>query len=408
MTILGRRLAALDRAKVSLVASLFAMMFFLGVVNGVRGVCLPLMKEQFGAGYDAQGFMIFLSSLAGMGSSFVAAWLLRRFGVKLHLACCMMLVAGSMLALSFSPVYGVMVVLYTLLTASSSLYETGKNAMAAIVFTAKIAAKMILLHLFYGLGNILGPMLTELCFTQLGFTWRGMFQLLTPVAVALGLWVALSRYQLVGGGGRKDAQGSQLTLAACFKQPVVWLCAVTTCLGSVVEGGFGNWSLLHLQDVYGLDPVTAGASFMALFYTAFSLSRLLSGVLLEKVGYMRSLIIAAAVAVALFAAGFALGERGVWLLPLTGVCIALFWPTMLSVMIQAFGKDSALMSNAGMLVSAPLGALVQWGIGLINQYVGVAWGFRSLTVFAALYLVMLLVTRCALPQAGEIATEAET
>ena len=74
-------------------------------------------------------------------------------------------------------------------------------------------------------------------------------------------------------------------------------------------------------------------SLIHIFYTAFSLSRLLSGVLLEKVGYMRSLIIAAAVAVALFAAGFALGERGVWLLPLTGVCIALFWPTMLSVMI---------------------------------------------------------------------------
>ena len=60
------------------------------------------------------------------------------------------------------------------------------------------------------------------------------------------------------------------------------------------------------------------------------------------------------------------------------------------------------------LISAPLGALVQWGIGLINQYVGVAWGFRSLTVFAALYLVMLLVTRRALPRAGEIATETET
>jgi fucose permease len=158
-----------------------------------------------------------------------------------------------------------------------------------------------------------------------------------------------------------------------------------------VEMASSNWGGLYFQDVYGMDPAKAGADFVAAFFAAFTLSRLVSGFFIEKIGYMRSLIGAAAAIGAVFALGFVLGAKGIYVLPAAGFFIAILWPTLMAAAIRFFGSAAAPVMTAGVIAIAGIvNAGMQLFMGSLNKYAGAAWGYRSCFVFTAVLLVILM------------------
>ena len=161
----------------------------------------------------------------------------------------------------------------------------------------------------------------------------------------------------------------------------------------VVEFGAANWGGLHLQDVYGLNPETTGATFVSVFYVLFTLSRLVGGLAVEKIGYLRSLCVTIGGTIAVYAIGFALGIRGVWVLPVSGLFIAVMWPTMLAVAMKAFGADAPNATSAVITISGAINGIMQMVIGLINQGLGAAWGYRSCLLWSLLLVGAMALLR---------------
>ena len=52
-----------------------------------------------------------------------------------------------------------------------------------------------------------------------------------------------------------------------------------------------NWAPIYLRDLYGWDPETKGAYFVTIFFTGYTISRLLSGFLIDAVGDHPGLIL---------------------------------------------------------------------------------------------------------------------
>jgi fucose permease len=125
----------------------------------------------------------------------------------------------------------------------------------------------------------------------------------------------------------------------------------------------------------------------------FTISRLVSGFLIEKIGYMLSLIGAVLIILAIFAVGFSLGAAGIYVLPALGFFIAILWPTFMAVGIGRFGKDAAIKTGAMIAIGGLSNALIQLAIGFINRYMGAAWGYRSALVFSLLLLIVLFLIR---------------
>ena len=203
-------------------------------------------------------------------------------------------------------------------------------------------------------------------------------------AEAQGLRQASAEGHLQAGAG-----GMGLTFFDALRSPLVWVFAVTLGFMEVVEFGAANWGALHLQDVYQLDPRTAGASLVSAFYILFTLSRLLSGLAIEKIGYIRSLCLAAICTIAVFLAGFGLARSGIWILPLTGLFIGIMWPTMMAVAMGAFGADAPIVTSAIIVVSGAINGVMQLVIGFTNEIVGEAWGYRSCLLYAVVVLLCL-------------------
>jgi fucose permease len=389
-----------------LVFIIYGTMLVFGLLENIKGVSYPLIKTEFNASYEQQGLMVSISSYGYVFFCLVAGFFLARFGVKRAFLSGFICSLMGLIAVFFMPGYWTVTAALCLLYAAFGFFEVGVNALATQVFTTKTALLMSLLHFFYGAGAIIGPKAAGILMGSAGFTWKETY--LVSIPLVLLFFIPSLSIQFPGAGGGKtggtgearspsvegpDAKKEHIPFTKALRNPMVWAFAVSLGFMEVVEFSSANWGGLYFQDVYGLDPRIEGASFVSNFYILFTLSRLLSGFVIEKIGYIRSLFIASFATVIIYTLGFAAGPRGIYILPALGFFIAIMWPTIMAAAMVYFGSQSAVLTSAIIVISGALNAAVQLFIGLTNRIVGAAWGYRSCLVYALVIIVTLVLLR---------------
>lgn len=394
---------------IALFVILYSTMFLFGLVENIKGVSLPLIKNEFGVLYDSQGGLVSLAWFGYVAFCLIASLFLQKFGLKRSVLAGYFLVCAGAVATSVAPTFWAASLALAMVNAGFGFFEVGTNALGTVAFTRRAALMMGLLHFFYGFGAIVGPKAAGLLTATLDFSWRQVYLAAIVPTAMLSLFVLSVRFDHVEGAGQTgspdsgdrqeqcrdhgsrvaDTRRPRVTFFGALRSPVVWMFALTLGFMEVVEFGAANWGALHLQDVYQLDPRTAGASLVSAFYILFTLSRLFSGLAIERVGYVRSLYISVACTIAVFFAGFALGRSGIWILPLTGLFIGIMWPTMMAVAMGVFGVDAPIVTSAIIMVSGAINGVIQLVIGFTNEIVGEAWGYRSCLLYAGVVMLFL-------------------
>ena len=373
---------------------IYATMFLFGLVENIKGVSFPLVKSEFGVNYESQGGLVSITWFGYVIFCLAASLFLQRFGIKKSILAGYVLVGLGAIATLAAPSFWLVTLTLLIVNAGFGFYEVGSNALASVVFTTRAALMMNLMHFFYGFGAIAGPKVAGLMTNDLAFNWRQVYiAMLVPIA-AVFLFILLTRFGK-GENGQQSETGegasTGITFFGALRMPLVWLFCITLGLMEVIEFGAANWGGLYLRDVYGLDPRVVGASFVSMFYILFTLARLFGGLVIERVGYARSLMLALGLAVILFAVGFGLGRQGIWVLPFTGLVIGIMWPTMMALAMRHFTTDAPVITSAIITVSGAINGILQFVVGLTNQYAGEAWGYRSSLLYAVLGIVMLSV-----------------
>jgi fucose permease len=374
----------------------YGTMVIFGLVENIKGVSYPLIKTEFGASYEQQGGFVALLSYSYVFFCFIAGIFLSRFGVKRSLLSGLLCSMFGVVLVFFMPGYLTVGASLFLVYASFGFFEVGVNALATQVFTSKAALLMNLLHFFYGAGAILGPKAAGFLINSAGMGWRHIYLLTFPLVLALFIPALFTRFPENAGDENSEARSGgdpaaekPLSFLGALKMPIVWAFSVMLGLMEVIEFSSANWGGLYFQDVYGLDPRIEGAAFVSNFYILFTVSRLVSGFVIEKIGYVRSLFIACFAAIAVYALGFSLGIRGIWVLPLLGFFIAIMWPTVMAVAMGFFGKRAPVITSAIIVLSGAVNSALQFVIGLTNRFAGAAWGFRSCLGYAVILAVVL-------------------
>jgi fucose permease len=380
-----------------LIVITYGTMLIFGLVENIKGVAYPLIKTEFGASYGQQGGFVALLSSSYVFFCLIAGIFLGHFGVKRSLLsgflCCMF---GALL-ISVMPGFVTIGAALFLVYAAFGFFEVGVNALATQVFTSRAALLMSLLHFFYGAGAVIGPKAAGFLINAAGFSWRHIYLFTLPLVLALFIPALLTRFPSCAGESapavreavREAGTVKPLSFLGALKLPLVWVFSVMMGLMEVVEFSSANWGGLYFQDVYGLDPRTDGAAFISNFYILFTISRLVSGFAIEKIGYMRSLFIAGFATVFIYALGFGLGDRGIWALPALGFFIAVMWPTVMALAMNFFGKQAPVITSAIIVLSGAINSAIQFVIGMTNRFAGAAWGFRSCLGYAVVLVAVL-------------------
>jgi fucose permease len=368
---------------------LFTTMFLLGFIENLKGVTYPLIKLSFDVSYERQGMMVSVLSLSYVLFSIVGGILIGSKGVKKTFALGSVFMFLGLGGAFFLPDFLSVAAALFAVSAAFGLFEVSANALATRIFTTRAALFFNLMHFFYGAGSSLSPLAAGYVASTLG--WRKIYLFSMPLAFFFFIPTIFARFPKTEGAEKAGTE--KASFFAALKTPMVWVFAAVLGLMLGVEMCSPNWAGLYFQDVYNLSAETKGAVFVSNFYIFFTLSRLLSGFIIEKIGYTRCLFIAASASVFVFIVGFILGGKGIYVLPALGFFVAIFWPTLLASAMLYFRQDSAVMSSAIIVIAGLINGCIQFATGLINRLIGPAWGYRSGVVYAALIIVALLFLR---------------
>jgi fucose permease len=392
-------------------------MFLFGFLENIKGVSYPLIKTEFGVSYDEQGRMVSLLSFSYTFFCVAAGFILSRFGLKKVYLLGFVFALLGLSSIFFAPGFWISAVCLFFVFSCFGLFEIGINGLASILFTKKAALFLNLLHFMYGVGAVFGPKAAGMLCNMEGISWRHVYLFSIPLVLIFFIPAAAAKYPKPEDGRSGDspaeraesspperaesspperAAGSPAgnarpgTFTGALRTPMVWFFGLILGLMMSVEMATSNWGSLYFQDVYGMDPTTTGAGFVSSFFVLFTLSRLVSGFMIEKIGYIKSLLGAVLIIAVIFVAGFTLGRMGIYVLPVLGFFIAILWPTIMAVAIGFFGVNAPVMTSAVIAIGGLFNALMQLSTGYINRYAGAAWGYRSCLVFTAALIALLL------------------
>ena len=370
-----------------LVVIIYATMFLFGYAENLKAVSFPLIKAEFGISYDEQGGLVSVISFGYVLFCAFAGLFLSRFGIKKSILAGYLLICLGAGAVLFAPTVIFVSASLFVVYAGFGFFEVGSNALATVTFTKKAALMLNFMHFFYGLGAVAAPRAAGFL-GESGFSWQQVYLSAAIPSAVFFIFVLLFRFN--GAKTADQPKQARYTYISALRDGDVWHFAVMLGFMVLVELAAANWGALYLNDVYSLDPLREGATFVSVFYVLFTLSRLFSGFGIEKIGYKKSLLISAIAVTAIFAAGFGMGRAGIWLLTLTGFCVGMMWPTVIAAAMEHFGDRAPIATGAIIAIAGATNAVFQLVIGFTNQYIGEAWGYRSCTVYAVAVILLVL------------------
>ncbi|MCL2128813.1 MAG: MFS transporter [Treponema sp.] len=365
---------------------LFGSMFLFGFIENIKGVSYPLIKTEFGISYEQQGVMVSLLAISYVAFCFIGGIIIGSLGVKKAFISGFVLMITGLISVFFMPGFWPVAVFLLVVFAGFGLFEVSSNALATQVFTKKAALLMSLLHFFYGVGASLSPRVSGAI--TLNISWRYLYLFSVPLVLLIFIPSLIARFP------RSDEEQYGVKKAGFFtalKTPMVWVFSLGLGFMVAVELSSSNWGSLYFFDVYNLDPKTKGAAFISNFYILFTVSRLLSGFAIEKIGYLRSLFIGVIASIIILAIGFFLGANGIYVLPVLGFFTAILWPTIIATAMGYFKNDAPVMTSAIIVIGGALNSGVQYLMGLANRIAGPAWGYRSSVLYAVLAVIVLII-----------------
>jgi MFS transporter, FHS family, glucose/mannose:H+ symporter len=243
---------------------------------------------------------------------------------------------------------------------------------------------------FHGLASTIAPYYAGLLLAA-GISWRQVYQyplMIVLLTLLLGLFVRFPKPPVV--------QKSRLDLRAVSRvifQPVMgWYFALMILYVSA-EIGVASWIVIYLQRIHNLE-ITASAVFLSLYFAGIMIGRLIGTVFVDRVGYLRSILIMTLCATACLAVGIYGPGRSYWLLPLTGLFFSIIFPTLTAAVADRVTGNVGTVIGLLFAFCGIGGALGPWLVGMVSEVAGIQVGFAvNLFTSAAMASIALVLVR---------------
>jgi fucose permease len=373
----------------SLVFSAWAGIFVFGIVMAILGAILPLLFERIQFNKSEAGNLFFVMNLAMLGMSVVFGPVVDRFGYRIFLAFCTLLVALSFLLFTIAPTYSLLLAAALLLGLGGGGLNGGSNALTSDLNPESRSAALNLLGIFFGFGALLIPFLIGTLLGRLGL------EAILIIAVFLSL-IPFGFFLLLRFPAAKQAQGFPLGRAAgVIRSPLLWLCGFLLFFQSGNEFTVGGWVSTYLNENFRFSPMSASL-ILAGYWGAMMIGRLIVSRKLVKIWKNETLILSSAVLALAGTALVAAAPSGLLAsigVVLTGLGFAAIFPTTLAIVGEAFPDLTGTAFSVIFMVALAGGMTAPWLAGKVANTSGMRAGLIIPVVGGAMIILLELVIR---------------
>jgi FHS family glucose/mannose:H+ symporter-like MFS transporter len=379
-----------------LMASLCAGMFVFGIVMAILGAILPSLFATIALDKAEAGNLFLVMNFAMLIMSLAFGPVVDRFGFKVFLLACAVLVAASLLLLSTAASYPVVLAAVAVLGFAGGGINGGANALTSDLNPERRGAALNVLGTFFGFGALTMPFLIGALLEHLGL------RLILTIAAVLSLVPAVM-YAALRFPRPKHEQGFPLAQAAhVVGNPLLWLCAFLLFFQSANEFTVGGWISSYLSEIIGFAPAAASLV-LAGYWAAMMSGRFVSSRIVGRLGNARLVLASAVLAfaaalIAAFAQSQLVACAGAILL---GLGFAAIFPSTLAVVGEAFPAFTGTAFSVAFVVALSGGMTAPWLTSRIAAASSLRQGMLVPVVACAAIVILQLVIMRALRRSGQ-------
>ena len=369
-------------------AACLGMLLF-GIVFLSLGSVVNLLQSKFNLDNNAIGTLTALLPFGILAGSLIFGPVVDRYGYKLLLIVCSLLVLIGLEGIAFARSIGIVQICIVLIGFGGGILNGGTNALVADVSAGERGAKLSLLGVFFGIGALGMPGI-------LGSLSRHFSQENIVAAVGLFVLAPVAYFVAVRFPVPKQPQGLSLkTIASMLREPLLWVMGLVLFFQSGLEGTTNDWSPRYLKQTlqssnqYALYALTT-------YVAALTLTRVALGGLLKRVS--SSGVLFASFACAAIGAGllliadtYAPALAGMVLL---GIGYAACFPVVLGYIGDRYAAASGTAFSIAFVFALIGNMLINKSMGRIAQHYGIEqFGKVLLAGIAAITILLVIALR---------------
>ena len=347
------------RATLILVCTLYLAS---GLTLASIGPNLATLATHSGQDISVIGSLFTAFSLGTVLAQLPAPWLTARYGQRAVLTLGIVMMGTGVLGESLSRSLALLLSMGLLAGLGFGTILASGNLLVAQLFTHRSTSVLNLINLFFGVGSIIGPLITSWAKVSIGSSlaalWlgAGMFFLLAPVATLVPVTTRSS---------------SSVTDRATPPWGLIMLFGLLLLVYSGIEIAIGGWSTIYLNASTGM-PLEQAAIAVSGFWLALTIGRGIGSILglrLEAITLLRLAIGLLLAGTILLATSVGDVWRSVVALLIIGVASGPIFPSSLALIARITqGQSSAIALT--LAVANMGGALIPPLIGMILRTSG--------------------------------------
>ncbi len=351
------------RRSVVLIGGYFLAYILLGMTTATLGPALPYLARNVGTSLRGISSLFIGHRLGYMIGSFVGGHMYDRVSGNRLMAGALLIMAAGMIVTPVVPILSLLVVIVFLLGIAEGTVDVGGNILLVWTKPPKIGSLMNALHLFFGLGALISPLiLAQVIRHTGGIRWGYWLIAVLIMPATVFLFLQPSPRAAAAPDTDRVAAGRVLL-------PV--LVATFLFLHVAAESAYGSWIYTYSLTRQLADEVSAGYLTSA-FWGAFTFGRLVTIFLALKVNAKIQLVgsVVGALLSSLLLLLWPDSVSAIWIATLAyGISLAGLFPGTITL-----ASEHLHMTGGGtgfFLVGSSLGAMVlPWLIGQFFESAG--------------------------------------
>ena len=372
----------------------------LGLPDGILGVAWPSIAHTFRRPLSRLALLQLAATAGFFISSTNAGRLIRILGVGRLLIVSNVFVSVGIISLSFAGRWPVVVAAMTALGVGGGAIDAGLNAYSAERFSKE---QVTLLHAFYGLGAMIGPLIMRRVL-RVDAPWQVGYRVTAGMIGALLVLFVVSRNRWADGAssadrrsGRLDAE-SALSVTTLRAKRVIGVAFFLIYTGLEVTAG--AWTFSWLTAGRGVAEDRA-ALWVGVYWIALTAGRLFFGFVGRR-WHARSILSAMIAAVVcgtlLFLQPWS-QDAALAALPVIGFACAPLFPLFVSYTRTVVGPHHGATAIGRQVAAASVGsALVPLAVGLGVDAISLVAIPIALVLFAALLAAVYIMWKSGVPR----------
>ncbi len=369
---------------VVLISTYFLAYIMLGMTTATLGPSLPYLAANVGTSLKGISSLFIAHRLGYMAGSFGGGRLYDRVSGNRLMAGMLLIMVAGMLAVPVVPILGILIAILFLLGAAEGTVDVGGNILLVWTRPPRIGSLMNALHLFFGLGALISPLiLARMIRRTAGIRWGYWLiaALIVPIALLL---LPQESPQPAPAPGAGSARRGRLLLPL--------LIAAFFFFHVAAESSYGAWIYTYSLTKKLAGQVSAGYLTSA-FWGAFTFGRLATIFLALRVNAKIQLggSVAGALLSMLVLMIWPDSVSAIWIATFAyGISLAGLFPGSITLASENLHMTGGV--TGFFLVGSSLGAMaVPWLIGQFFESVGPQVFPAFLTAAIASSMVILAV-----------------